>query len=171
MSNKHFDDHCEVDEKKYSKCFKEVDKVCIGCPKPCITSILEGFVKVEIKDHKIEKDCNGFNLIVTGCKYIKVKYCSNDKCACNKIFTEIFVVPFKQCLRFCGCYMDLCDLDAYVEECSMEKINSRCVCVTSKICIEPDFEEQEYDCWDDEWDCSCDIKDCCCKIKDHCSKC
>lgn len=165
MDYKKFDDYYdETDEKmddtRSTKCFKEVDKVFIGYPKPCITSIVEGFVKVEIKDKKIIKDCDGFTLIVKGCKYIKINYCSNDKCGCGKIFTEIFVVPFKQSMRFCGCYCELCDIDAYVKECSMKKLNSKAVCVTSEICLEADFEEPQHESIDDDWDCSCKVKSC-----------
>jgi hypothetical protein len=159
-----YDDCCDDKDKKYSASFKEVDKVCIGCPKPCITSILEAFVKVEIKDKKVIKHCDGFKLLITGCKYIKIKYCSNDKCGCNKIFTETFVVPFKQCLEFCGCYMDLCDLEVYVDKCEVKKVSSRCAVVKSTICVEPYFDGPHYDYWDDDWDCECKV-DSCCKMR------
>lgn len=169
MSYNHYED--DYKDKKDVSCFCEVDKVCIGSPKPCITSIVEGYVKIEIKDSKVVKNCDGFKLIVEGCKYIKIKYCSNDKCGCNKIFTETFVVPFKQSVSYCGCYRDFCDLEAYVDECSMKKISSRCVVVKSKICIEPEFHEPEYDYWDDDWNCECKVEDCCRKVEKKCHKC
>ncbi|WP_163193022.1 SPOCS domain-containing protein [Clostridium thermarum] len=161
MYKEEFDDCTDDKDTKFSSKFHEVDKVCIGCPKPCITTILEGAVKVEIKDKKVIKHCDGFKLIVSGCKFIKIKYCSNDKCGCNKIFTETFVVPFKQALDFCGCYMELCDLDAYVEKCSIKKVSSRCAVVKSTIVVDPYFEEPKYDYWDDDWDCECEIDSCC----------
>jgi hypothetical protein len=160
----HYDEEDEVmDDRRCTKCFKEVDKVCIGYPKPCITSIVEAFVKVEIKDKKIVKDCDGFTLIVKGCKYIKINYCSNDKCGCGKIFTEIFVVPFKQSIRFCGCYCELYDIDAFVKKCSVKKLSSRCACVTAEICLEVDLEEPKYESCDEDWDSSCKVQSCRCK--------
>jgi hypothetical protein len=162
MKYNDYDECCENKERHDDTArFKEVDKVCIGHPKPCITTILEGSVKVEIKKTKIDKNCDGFRLCIEGCKYIKIKYCSNDKCACNKIFTDTFVVPFTESIKFCGCYRDLCDINAYVYHCSMEKLSSRCVCVKTIICVEPEFERIEYEDWDDNWDCNCRIIDSC----------
>lgn len=155
------DDYDESREKHDVKKFCEVDKVCIGCPKPCITTILEGCVKVEIKKTDIVKRCDGFKLIIEGCKFIKIKYCSNDKCGCGKIFTDTFVVPFKQCIDYCGCYRDLCDIDAYVYKCSIKKVSPRCAVVKTEICIEPEFDRVEYEDWDDDWDCDCKVESCC----------
>lgn len=146
---------CDVEK------FSEVDKVCIGSPKPCITEIIEGCVKVEIKKTKIVKNCEGFKLIIEGCKYIKIKYCSNDICGCNKIFTDTFAAPFKEAIKYCGCYRELCDVYAYVDKCSMEKISPRCVCVKSVIAVEPEFDRVEYEDWDDNWDCNCKVDSCC----------
>lgn len=148
-------------DKRYVEKFDEVDKVCIGYPKPCITEILEGCVKVEIKDTKVIKDCDGFNLIVEGCKFIKIKYCSNDKCGCGKLFTDTFVVPFKRCIRFCGCHRDMCDIDAFVCKCSIKKLNDRCAVVKTTICIEPEFERPHYEDWDCDWECNCKVDSCC----------
>jgi hypothetical protein len=144
--------------------FTEVDKICIGCPKPCITSILEGSVKVELKKTKIIKNCEGFRLLVEGCKYIKISYCSNDCCAVNKVFTDTFVVPFSHFIDFCGCYRDLRHVDIDVYKCSVEKISSKCAVVRSKIRVEPIFKEIEYEDWDCDWDCNC-------KVKSDCNSC
>lgn len=163
MRRVNVDDYCNNDHEDKVEKFLEVDKVCIGCPKPCITTILKGSVKVEVKDTKIVKNCDGFKLIVIGCKYIKIHYCSNDCCACNKIFTDTFVVPFKHSFDFCGCYRDLRDIDVDVYRCTIKKISDRCAVVKSVICVEPDFEEPEYDDWDDDWDCNCKVDSDCCK--------
>jgi hypothetical protein len=160
-----FEEYCDYEEKNDIGKFKEVDKVCIGCPKPCITSIVEGSVKVELKDTKVVKDCNGFKLIVEGCKYIKIQYCSNDCCACGKIFTDTFVVPFKESIYFCGCYRDIRHVDIDVCDCSVKKIDSRCACVKSTICVEPIFECPEYEDWDCDWDCNCKIHSSCNRCK------
>lgn len=165
MNSCEYDNCFDEKEKEFFAKFKEVDRVCIGHPKPCITALLEGSVKVEVKDKKVIKHCDGFKLVVKGCKYIKIRYCSNDKCACNKIFEDIFVVAFEKTLEFCGCYMELCDLDVYVDKCSMKKLNSRCVSVESVIHVEPYFEEPKYEYWDDDWDCECKVDSCCKKKK------
>jgi hypothetical protein len=152
------DCECENDIEK----FCEVDKVCIGCPKPCITSIIKGCVKVKLKDVKVVKNCDGFKLIIEGCKYIKIVYCSNDCCACNKIFTDTFVVPFKHCIDYCGCYKDLCKICLDVCRCSIDKINSRCACVKTLMSVETVFNCPEYD---EDWDC---CWDCCCRNHSNC---
>lgn len=154
----------KCDRFSFCKEFVETDKCCIPSQKPDIYEICNIAVKVDILETNTICTPMGYKVIITGHKYIKVMY-STDDCS-SRVHSAHFNIPFTEFILLEDDLKDVKSIESAIEYISACQNNKRSFYVSTLIllCVKVrenckfNYEKGKCKKYLNEYDCDCECE-------------